>query len=95
MFNKLLAIVTFLACVATVMGFLGHHGWVFDQVSHFRVQYFFVLAVCALMFQLGRKFWLAILAGAFAVVNFYQFEPYREYQVHASVVRSPWSSELI
>ncbi len=70
MFNRLLFYITALTCVATALGFLARQWWVFELFSHFRVQYFVVLAGCGVIYLAGEKHREAVLAIAFALVNF-------------------------
>ena len=37
------------ACLCTAAGFFGRHFWAFDLASHFRVQYFVLLSVGAVL----------------------------------------------
>ena len=58
-----------MACSASIFGFAGHSLYSFDQVSHFRGQYFIVLVVCLIYFIFSRYFYAAALAGSLAIVN--------------------------
>lgn len=58
-----------LACAATILGFAGHWLWSFDQVSHFRSQYFTILLVCLAFFIFTRFYFSAVLATGLALVN--------------------------
>lgn len=58
-----------LAGVCTVVGFLGCLWWPLDLASHFRAQYFIVLAVHAVILAIGRKRIPALLVGALALPN--------------------------
>jgi len=80
MFNRLLLYITGLTCLATAAGFLARSWWVFELFSHFRVQYFVVLAGCGIIFLVRKKHREVVLAIAFAVVNYsvvgnYHVEP--------------------
>jgi len=80
MFNRLLLYITALTSVATVVGFFARSWWVFELFSHFRVQYFVVLAGCGIIFLVRKKHREVVLAIAFAVVNYsvvgnYHVEP--------------------
>ncbi len=57
------------ACTATILGFAGHWLWSFDQVSHFRSQYFTILLVCVTFFIFTRFYFSAVLATGLALVN--------------------------
>src|SRR3990172_1029001 len=58
-----------LACLATVTGFLGKLAWLLELTSHFRVQLGVALILLAALWLVRRRWWLAGLCGAFAVVN--------------------------
>ena len=47
-------VVAFLSLTCTWLGSLGRYGWMFDLLSHFRLQYLLVCA-CALVFALIRR----------------------------------------
>ncbi len=53
----------------TLAGFFARLWWLFELASHFRVQYFLILAGCALVFLAGRRTEAAALAGGVALVN--------------------------
>jgi endonuclease/exonuclease/phosphatase (EEP) superfamily protein YafD len=57
------------ACTATVLGFCGRFGWLFDLFSHFRVQYFLGLAVATALLLLSRQRKAAACFGIFAIIN--------------------------
>lgn len=59
------------SCAATVLGFGGHWLWQFELASHFRVQYLFVLLLGALFLLGFQRYWGAVLAVCFALVNLY------------------------
>ena len=65
----ILSSVTLIACISTVLGFMGRLWWPFELASHFRVQYFCFLLASAILFLIWRKQRAAILAGIFALVN--------------------------
>jgi endonuclease/exonuclease/phosphatase (EEP) superfamily protein YafD len=56
-------------CLMTITGFLGRRGWFLDLTSHFRVQYFVLLALAAVCFLILGRWWGAAVALAFALVN--------------------------
>jgi endonuclease/exonuclease/phosphatase (EEP) superfamily protein YafD len=67
-----------LTCVTmlTIFGFLGQYWWVFDLVSHFRLQYFIVLVVLVVFFVKEKK-WKSTGVGLFfGVANFILISPY-------------------
>lgn len=64
-----------LVSLATILGFLGPFWWFFDLFSHFRVQYFLLLAAAAVFLLVRRRLRPAVLFGALAVVNLPAFVP--------------------
>jgi len=68
--NRLLLFTTVFVCICTAAGFLAPSWWFFELFSHFRVQYYVILAACGLIYLAKRKHREAILAIAFAIVNF-------------------------
>ncbi len=64
-----LSCATFLVCLAALGGYWGRVWWRLEQLSHFRVQYFFLLLVSTVVFLVGRRFRSAALAGSFAAAN--------------------------
>ena len=73
---KILYFLSTFAAILTVAGFLGHFWWVFDTVCHFRVQYFSILMLSAILFTFGKKWVACILASIFALINATIFIPY-------------------
>jgi endonuclease/exonuclease/phosphatase (EEP) superfamily protein YafD len=62
------------ACTAVVMlftlgGFFARSWWRLEQLSHFRVQYFWLLVVAAVVLWLAHRRWLGWSAAAAAAVN--------------------------
>ena len=66
---------TAIACICSVIGFLGRLWWPFDLASHFRVQYFVFLLVSGIIFLVGKRMRGAALSGAFAVINVFLIVP--------------------
>lgn len=63
-FMGLAAAAGVLACIASLVGFLGRHWWGFELASHFRVQYALALALAASVFAIRRRrVWAAIFAA--------------------------------
>jgi endonuclease/exonuclease/phosphatase (EEP) superfamily protein YafD len=56
-------------CAATVLGFCGRFGWLFDLFSHFRVQYFLALALATALLLISRQRKAAVCCGLFAIIN--------------------------
>lgn len=57
------------ACISTVLGFLGRFSWFLDLFSHFRVQYAIGLSILGLLLLCGRRRRTAVLFLCFAGVN--------------------------
>ena len=74
--GKILIYILTLVVILTVFGFLGKSWWVFDLMSHFRVQYFVALSFLGIFFIKERKWKKTFLAFAFALVNFSLVLPY-------------------
>jgi len=86
MLNVLLSLIAGLTCIATIVGYLGRQWWFFELFSHFRVQYFFILGACSLIFLAMRNHRMAMLALALALVNFSVIGNYQgENSVQASI----------
>jgi endonuclease/exonuclease/phosphatase (EEP) superfamily protein YafD len=60
----------------TIFGFLGRFWWIFDLACHFRVQYFVLLALSAILFTVGKKWKPAIIVAIFALINLSVIIPY-------------------
>lgn len=58
-----------IACLATLLGFLGRFAWVFDLFAHFRVQYMLGLLVLGVLLLIGRRRGMAAMFFAVASVN--------------------------
>lgn len=57
------------ACLVTMLGFLGRFSWVFDLFSHFRVQYVVVLSIFGVILLAGRQRIAAMTMFGFALLN--------------------------
>src|SRR5688572_1588200 len=67
LFFAVVAACTVVMILFTACGFLGRAWWRFEQLSHFRVQYFWLLiaAACVLMIAGRRRLgWAAVLAAS-------------------------------
>jgi len=60
----------------TIFGFFGQLWWVFDLVSHFRIQYFMVLVVLVIFFVKAKRWKSAVVGAIFGVANFMLISPY-------------------
>lgn len=54
--------VAFLALTGTWLGSLGRYGWMFDLLSHFRLQYIVACAAVLLFALLRRRTWLVLVS---------------------------------
>jgi endonuclease/exonuclease/phosphatase (EEP) superfamily protein YafD len=68
-FWGLFSAASFLACVATVLGFLGQWSWLCELFSHFRVHYLVGLLVLSLLLLIGKHKKEAFLCFVFALIN--------------------------
>ncbi len=57
------------ACFVTLGGFIGKWCWIGEVASHFRVQYFFLLALAACVLLIGRHYYHAAFVASLAVIN--------------------------
>jgi endonuclease/exonuclease/phosphatase (EEP) superfamily protein YafD len=64
------------AAIATILGYYGRMGWWFDLASHFRIQYFIMLALSAVIYTLGGHYVSGGLAIVFAWLNFRLLFPF-------------------
>jgi endonuclease/exonuclease/phosphatase (EEP) superfamily protein YafD len=55
--------------MSTLFGFFGRVWWVFELFSHFRVQYFYALLVCAFLFILYDDTLLSVITSCFILLN--------------------------
>ena len=66
----LLVTLATLACgLATIAGFAGATMWQLDLFAHFRVQYMFVLFVCALSSAILRRWAWALISSCLLMAN--------------------------
>ena len=65
----LLEVAGILACVPTLLGFLGRFAWHLDLFSHFRVQYLLGLSLFGVLFLMARRWKAAAAFFAFAGIN--------------------------
>jgi endonuclease/exonuclease/phosphatase (EEP) superfamily protein YafD len=70
-FWGLISAASFLACVATVLGFLGQWAWFCELFSHFRVQYLVGLLVLSLLLLVGKHKKVAVLCFVVAMINLF------------------------
>ncbi len=62
-------VATAILFLCTLAGFLGTQWWIFDILSHFRVQYLFGLVLLLLVYGVGRKRSPTIITGLVLCVN--------------------------
>lgn len=55
-------VIVFLALSCTWLGSLGRYGWLFDLLSHFRLQYVIVCALVVIYALIRRRTWLVLLS---------------------------------
>jgi endonuclease/exonuclease/phosphatase (EEP) superfamily protein YafD len=79
----------FVACTATVFGFLGQAWWFFDLFSNFRVQYLLGLSVIALILLPFRKRRTSLIFSAFALINLAIILPIYIGKPSAGTIKSP------
>jgi endonuclease/exonuclease/phosphatase (EEP) superfamily protein YafD len=65
----LLTAAGFVACSATLFGFLGRFSWFLDLFSHFRVQYLIGLGILGVLLLVARRFKTAVVFFTFASIN--------------------------
>ena len=73
---KILCFLSASVGILTVAGFLGRFWWAFDLACHFRVQYFWILMLSAILFTFWKKWVACILVTIFALINAIVFIPY-------------------
>jgi len=78
------------ACLATLLGFLGRFWWFLDLFSHFRVQYLLGLGVLGILLLIGRRWRTATVFLAFACVNLVLVAPL--YLGRRSVLPEGWTA---
>ena len=68
-FLSIVAACTVVVILFTLGGFFARYSWRLDQMCHFRLQYFWLLAAAAVVLFVGRRRRLGLAAVAGAVVN--------------------------
>jgi len=72
----LLSAAGFIACLASLLGFLGRFHWFLDLFSHFRVQYLAgLIIITGILLRFARRR-MAFVFGAFALLNLLLLVPY-------------------
>jgi endonuclease/exonuclease/phosphatase (EEP) superfamily protein YafD len=61
-FGGFCEVIAFLSLTGTWLGSLGRHGWMFDLLSHFRLQYVVACAAVLIFALLRRRTWLVLVA---------------------------------
>lgn len=73
--DLLLAVVT-PALYGTVAGWFGDHGWSFDLLSTFRIQYIIVLGTALAILLIARRWWAGAFIGCFVALNAVTMAPF-------------------
>jgi endonuclease/exonuclease/phosphatase (EEP) superfamily protein YafD len=68
-FARLFLVGGSLTVIASILASFGHLSWYLDLLSHFRVQYFFLLLVASTFFILYRRLWIALLFITVCLAN--------------------------
>jgi len=63
-------------CLVSLVAFLSEYAWIFELISHFRVQYAIILFLLAFVLLISRMYKLGIVFIFFALLNVYQFADY-------------------
>ena len=66
---RMAMLVSILACLPTILGFLGRVWYRFEWMSHFRVQYVFGLLPFVVVFLIGKRWRTAIPPAACMLIN--------------------------
>jgi endonuclease/exonuclease/phosphatase (EEP) superfamily protein YafD len=81
--DGLLLVLGVQVCLFTVNGYLGKYWWVFDLNSHFPVQYGICTFLLAIVFLAIRRYKIAIVFFAFAVINLIHVSSYFWFGKHS------------
>ncbi len=73
---EMITIVSFLAIIGSLVGFLGKLYWILDNFSAFRVQYCFILSLSAIFFGIGKKYRMCAIVSVFALLNLVLILPF-------------------
>lgn len=91
-FWGLISAASFLACVATVLGFLGQWSWLCELFSHFRVQYLVGLLVLSLLLLVGKHKKVAVLCFVVAMINLFCVLPLFLFRPNVSTWEYPFKN---
>ena len=75
-FLGLLEAGTFLCILFPLLGLFGRYHWTLDLLTHFRIQYFATLAVCAIVCALSKRTRPALVSAAAAIILSATLVPY-------------------
>ena len=70
-----LKVIVLLVASGTLLGFFGRWNWLFDILSHFRVQYLLILITSGIILALGGQISTGLIAFTFGLVNLYTIAP--------------------
>ncbi len=71
----LAAALIFAVCLFSLLGYFGEFFWVFDLFAHFRVQYFLILALAAIICFFSSNVKSALFVVVFALINLIAIAP--------------------
>jgi endonuclease/exonuclease/phosphatase (EEP) superfamily protein YafD len=84
-------VIVFLALASTWLGSLGRYGWVFDLMSHFRLQHLIACVLVMLYALLRRRTWLVLISLISVLWNAQIIHAFHQ---TAEVVNSPGEKAL-
>ncbi len=85
-----------LACMGTILGFLGTYAWFLDILSHFRVQYFAGLTLASLLLLIPRHYKTCTVFAVAASLNLAMIYPlYQVGKFEMSPPNGPFRAMLI
>lgn len=61
---------------ASLLGYLSRYGWIFELISHFRVQYAAILGLGAVLMWLSGELLLAVLLAVVGMINLLPVSPF-------------------
>ncbi len=75
-FLEIIVVITSLAIIGTLAGFLGKLHWILDNFSAFHVQYCIILLAGAIIMGIGKKYKLCAIISVFALLNLVLILPF-------------------
>ena len=70
-----LKVIVLLVASGTILGFFGRWNWLFDIISHFRLQYLILLLTAGLILISGGQISTGLIAFTFGLINLYTIAP--------------------